>query len=68
VPVFIFREGRLHYRCIVRPAITVAESADRQRDLRDALGQFATDLEAAIRREPHQWFCFRKLWRREAAL
>jgi len=24
----------------------------------------ATDLEAAIRREPHQWFCFRQIWPR----
>jgi lauroyl/myristoyl acyltransferase len=68
VPAFVFREGRLRYRCIMRSAIVVAESADRQRDLREALERFASDLEAAIRREPHQWFCFRKLWRRETAL
>jgi lauroyl/myristoyl acyltransferase len=68
VPVFVFREGRLRYRCIMHPAIAVAESADRRRDLREALERFAADLEAAIRREPHQWFCFRKLWRRETAL
>ncbi|HSS77190.1 MAG TPA: lysophospholipid acyltransferase family protein [Thermoanaerobaculia bacterium] len=68
VPVFVFREGRLRYRCILRPAFVVAETADRQRDLREALERFAADLEAAIRREPHQWFCFRKLWKREDAL
>lgn len=63
VPVFVFREGRLRYRCVMQPAIAVAETADRQRDLREALERFAADLEAAIRREPHQWFCFRKLWK-----
>ena len=62
VPVFVLREGRLRYRCILRPAIHVAQSADRQRDLREALDRFAADLEAVIRREPHQWFCFRRLW------
>jgi KDO2-lipid IV(A) lauroyltransferase len=62
VPVFVLREGRLRYRCILRPAIHVAQSADRQRDLREALERFAADLEMAIRREPHQWFCFRRLW------
>src|SRR3954454_4934053 len=63
VPVFVFREGRLRYRCTLRPAIAVAESADRQSDLRGALERFAAELEAAIRQEPHQWFCFRKLWK-----
>jgi len=62
IPVFVLREGRLRYRCLLRPAIHVAQSADRQRDLHEALASFATDLEAAIRREPYQWFCFRRLW------
>ncbi|PYQ63766.1 MAG: hypothetical protein DMF53_09370 [Acidobacteria bacterium] len=62
VPVFVLREGRLRYRCLLRPAIHVAQSGDRQRDVQEALAGFAADLEAAIRREPHQWFCFRRLW------
>jgi KDO2-lipid IV(A) lauroyltransferase len=62
VPVFVLRQGRLRYRCILRPPIAVAQSADRQRDLAGALNRFAADLEAAIRREPHQWFCFRRIW------
>ena len=33
VPVFVLREGRLRYRCVLRPAIAVAQSEDRQRDL-----------------------------------
>lgn len=63
VPVFVFREGRRNYRCTLRPPIHVAQSGDRQRDLEDALGRFAAELEAAIRRRPHQWFCFRRLWK-----
>jgi lauroyl/myristoyl acyltransferase len=61
-PVFVFRQGRLSYRCEIRPPIHVAQTANRQRDLEEALGKLAADLEAAIRREPHQWFCFRRLW------
>lgn len=61
-PVFVLREGRLRYRCLLRPAIQVAQSGDRQRDVQEALERFAADLEAVIRREPHQWFCFRRLW------
>jgi lauroyl/myristoyl acyltransferase len=62
VPIFVFREGRLSYRCVVHPAIHVGQSRDRRRDLGEALERFAADLEAAIRRHPHQWFCFRALW------
>ena len=62
VPVFVFRAGRRHYRCAILPPIRVARTGDRQRDLEGALEGFAAGLEAAIRREPHQWFCFRKLW------
>ena len=66
VPVFVFRQGRLRYRCVVRPPIHVAQGSDRRRDLGEALERFAIDLEAAIRRDPHQWFCFRSLWRGES--
>jgi len=62
VPVFVFRDGRRQYRCTVRPAIHVAQSGDRQRDLEHALERFTAELEAAIRRAPYQWFCFRRLW------
>jgi KDO2-lipid IV(A) lauroyltransferase len=62
VPVFVLREGRRRYRCLLRPAIRVAQSGDRQRDLREALERFAADLQDVIRRQPHQWFCFRRLW------
>jgi lauroyl/myristoyl acyltransferase len=40
----------------------MAQSADRGRDLAEALARFAVELESAIRRHPHQWFCFRSLW------
>jgi len=62
VPVFVLREGRLRYRCYLRPAIQVAQTTDRHRDVQEALERFAGDLEAVIRREPYQWFCFRRLW------
>ena len=62
VPVFVFREGRRRYRCMIRTPIEVASTRDRDADLATALGCFAAELEAAIRREPHQWFCFRRVW------
>jgi phosphatidylinositol dimannoside acyltransferase len=62
VPVFVTREGRLRYRCSIRPPIEVARTSDRQADLEAALERVAGELEAAIRRTPYQWFCFRRLW------
>ncbi len=62
VPVFVFREGRRRYRCELRPPIAVPPSADRRADLDQALRRFAAELERAIARQPHQWFCFRRLW------
>lgn len=62
LPIFVVREGRLRYRCIVRPPIAVAHTASRQADVEAALHRYAADLEAVIRAYPYQWFCFRKLW------
>jgi KDO2-lipid IV(A) lauroyltransferase len=62
VPVFVFREGRRRYRCDIRPPIEVQPTADRGADLDEALRRFAGELERAIAGEPHQWFCFRRIW------
>jgi len=62
LPVFVFREGRLRYRCAIRPAIHVARTGNRQADVEGAVLQLAAELEWAIASRPHQWFCFRKLW------
>ena len=66
LPVFVFREGRLRYRCSIRPTIRVAQTADRTADLETAARAFAAELQAAIAHRPHQWFCFRKVWREES--
>ena len=63
VPVFVFREGRRRYRVEIRPPIHVAPAAESPAGIEEALGRFAVELERAIAAEPHQWFCFRRLWR-----
>jgi KDO2-lipid IV(A) lauroyltransferase len=63
LPVFVFREGRLRYRCAIHPPIRVPHTADRTADLESATQRFATELQAAITHRPHQWFCFGKVWR-----
>jgi lauroyl/myristoyl acyltransferase len=62
MPVFVFREGRLQSRIVIRDVIAVDRSADRRGDVSAALEKVAANLEWAIRERPHQWFCFRELW------
>ena len=62
LPVFVFREGRLRYRCSMRQPIRVATTGDRHADVHEALQRFTNELESAIAHRPHQWFCLRKLW------
>jgi lauroyl/myristoyl acyltransferase len=62
LPVFVFREGRRHYRVVFRPPIAVPRTADRRADVASAMRQVAAEIERAIRRAPDQWFCFRRLW------
>lgn len=62
VPVFCFREGRRRYRLVVRPPIDPSPTGDPEADRTEALHRIAGEIEWAIREEPHQWFCFRRLW------
>jgi KDO2-lipid IV(A) lauroyltransferase len=62
LPVFVFREGRRHYRVVFRPPIHVAISGDSGADRAAAMRRVAVEIEWAIRRAPNQWFCFKRLW------
>jgi lauroyl/myristoyl acyltransferase len=62
LPVFVFREGRRRYRVVFRPAIRAPRTDDRAADLATTMRRVAAEIEWAIRRAPHQWFCFRHLW------
>ncbi len=62
LPVFALREGRRGVRMVFRPPIHVARTANRTADLAEAMCRVAADIEAGIRRAPHQWFVFRELW------
>jgi lauroyl/myristoyl acyltransferase len=62
LPVFNFRDGRFRVRTVVRPPIRVNQTADRDSDVTTAMHRLAAEIEWAIRQQPHQWFCFRKLW------
>jgi len=62
LPVFVLREGRRRYRVVFRPPIRAPRSGNRAADLTTTMERVAAEIEWAIRRAPHQWFCFRRLW------
>jgi len=62
LPVFVFREGRRRYRVVFRPPILPPRTDDRAADLAATMRAVAAEVEWAIRRAPHQWFCFKRLW------
>ena len=62
LPVFVFREGRRRYTVAFRPPIRPLRTGDRAADLTAIMRRVAAEIEWAIRRAPHQWFCFRRLW------
>lgn len=62
VPTFVYRTGRRRYRVVARPALLVPRTADRAADLRAAVTHLATEIEAAIRRDPYQWKRWEPLW------
>jgi KDO2-lipid IV(A) lauroyltransferase len=57
LPVFVLREGVGRDRVCFRAPIPVE-------DVEAAAQGLAREIEWAIRREPHQWFCWRRLWPR----
>jgi KDO2-lipid IV(A) lauroyltransferase len=63
LPVFAVREGRRRFRLVFRPPIAVPRTRDRNADLATATQAMVAEIEAAIRRTPHQWFVFRRLWK-----
>lgn len=67
VPVFTLREGRRKARVFIRPAIRVEQGADRNKDFQTSLQAVADEIEWAINKAPHQWFCFRDLWGKTTA-
>jgi len=62
LPVYTLREGRRRYTVLFDDPIEVAQKGARSADLAEAAAAIAASLERAVRRAPHQWFCFAPLW------
>ena len=63
LPVYILREGRRRYRVVFGEPIEVPRGDDRRSELAAAVRAIEASIEAAIRRAPHQWFCFAPVWK-----
>jgi lauroyl/myristoyl acyltransferase len=62
VPVFVFREGRRHYRIELWDPVDVANTDDKTADIEAGVAAMSAACERAIRQRPHHWFCWKKLW------
>ncbi|MEM1250435.1 MAG: lysophospholipid acyltransferase family protein [Acidobacteriota bacterium] len=62
LPVFVFRSGRASSRLSFRPPIEVDPERPSRVATHEAMQSYVQELEWAVRREPHQWFCLRALW------
>jgi lauroyl/myristoyl acyltransferase len=64
LPVFALRARRRSIHVVIHPSIEVPRTENRSADLAVAMRRVAGEIEAGIRRAPHQWFVFRELWPR----
>lgn len=62
LPVFAVRIGRRRFRLEFGAPVGVPRTRDRDADFAVAMRAMAAEIEGAIRRAPHQWFVFRRLW------
>ena len=62
LPVVMLRKGRKRYVLRFGRPIRISDAVGRRAALFGGGRELAGFLESAIREEPHQWFCFRRLW------
>lgn len=67
VPVFVFREGRRHYRIELWDTLEVPRTDEKDADVRAGVAAMAAACERAIRQRPWHWFCWKELWPRTAS-
>lgn len=66
LPIFIAYAPDLRFEVENGSTITVARTADRDEDVRQAMLQWVATLEDAVRRWPTQWYTFYDFWPGEA--
>jgi len=62
VPCFVVQEGWQRWKTVIGTPILPSETADRHAALSLGAARYASQLEAAIRKHPDQWFTFYDPW------
>jgi Kdo2-lipid IVA lauroyltransferase/acyltransferase len=62
VPAFVLRAGPGSYQGLILPAVSMAQTRDREADLRRNTSALARVVEDVIRRYPDQWYNFDPVW------
>ncbi len=62
VPVFGTRTGTARYDVVIRPALELQRSGDRDADLAAGMRTLALALEEGIAAAPEQWFVLQPVW------
>lgn len=65
LPTFIAYAPDLRFEVVHGAPISVARTADRDGDVRDAMEKWIVTLEDAVRRWPTQWYTFYDFWPQE---
>ena len=66
VPSFSSRRGRYVIEAVAQAPIEVERTDDLQADVRTAMLEFISRLEAQLRAEPDQWMVLERIWDAEA--
>lgn len=61
IPVFMRRAGRKHL-LVIDPPLTLQETGDIEKDIRENLVTMTKRVEEQIRRYPDEWLWFQKRW------
>lgn len=67
IPAFITEQPDGTHRCEFLPPLRVAETKDKEGDIRSATEQYTQLIEKHIRQHPEEWFWLHNRWKRTAA-
>ena len=67
VPSFSSRRGRYVIEAVAQPPIEIERTDDLQADVKMAMLEFVSRMEAQLRAEPDQWMVLERLWDADAS-